>query len=1111
MRPAVAPFALVISLVAAASYGQATPKLSPANAYPNQAVVIERKETTIRMNADGTGERDLHVIVRIQSQGAAQQFGVLAFSYASANETLHIKYVRVRKPDGTVVETPPSNAIDMPAPVTRQAPLYSDLKEKQIPVRSLSVGDTLEYEVDILRNKAEAPGQFWGTTHFTPPGSAIVLADAFTLEVPVDKYVQVWSPNHKPTITEQNGLRIYKWNVSQLVPPPKNDSDGSAKSLPKDPDEDADGRKLPSVAWTTFHTWAAVGDWYRGLELSQSQPTDSIRALANKLTKDAKTPEDEVRALYQYVSTKTRYIGIDFGIGRYKPHPAAEILADQYGDCKDKDTLLEALLRAKDISSAPALIGAGIAPVPEVPSPAVFNHVITTVDLPSGRIWLDSTPDSAPFRYLSSVLRDQKALVVPANAPATLVTAPAKAPYAFAERFEATGRLDAKGKLTASMKATYHDDAEVVVRMLALGIAPAQWDKASQYISSLTGFGGTTSNTQFKNVNNPSAPIVMTYDYTRKHYGDWSDLDIVPLFPRLEFPTLKSDTKAPKEDIQLGAPRTLSAISTIHLPAGYQVNLPDPVHVKTDFAIFDKTYRYEKDEVIAERDITVLKRKIPKTDWKSYKAFTKNISLGDVSWIQLIAPEKDESIEIQVPTKTLPGKPSIVIKKGSSVKTVHVQSVHRPSTHSAAPQPTPPTNKPVAELMQEARDKMRSGDWNGALEALNQVMAKNPKEENLWALYAVVARMEDHDYSQSITDLRKEVATHPDNLFAVVSLAQTQLEIQDSSGARRTLRDYLHRHPSNAPISMQLSTLQTNAGDYAGALRTLEAAAKQNPDNRELQTMESEALVHLGRNQEAAAAAKSALDGATDPGQLNDAAYTLSETGIDLDVAEAASRRSITAQEKKSEEMTTEQANMKAFANSNLLVTSWDTLGWILFRESKNAEAMPYLVAAWRASLSPEVGYHLGRLYQAMGKKKEAATTFALAETATKSNTPPDLLGHIKNSLARLKASGFKPAASGVQALQNLRTYKVPRHKGVSGWGTFRLEITTAGVIESQQITGSSQIAEIKPELAAMKFPGLVPTGSKAHLLRSAVVSCSLHKVCEVVLVPNGGLQTERQ
>src|SRR6201996_6230013 len=414
---------LFFALLPAATLSQTPAKSSAPDNFAKEALVFERSETTIRMHSDGTGERVSHVWIRLQSEGAARQFGVLSFSYASANETPHITLVRVHKQDGSTVDTPVADAIDMPAPVTREAPLYSDLKEKHLPVRSLATGDTLEYEVQVTIDKAEAPGQFWGAQNFTPPGSLIVLAETFTLEVPKDKYLQVWSPNHKPTITEHDNLRTYRWEQSQLVPAPKTNNqadDASDANTPKDPDEDADGRKVPAVAWTTFHSWAEVGDWYRSLSLERAQPSDALRARAAEITKDAKTPEDQVRAIYAFVSTRTRYVGIDFGIGRYQPHSAAEVLVNQYGDCKDKDTLLEALLRAKGFSTAPALIGVGITPVEAVPSPAVFNHVITTVELPGGRIWLDSTPEVAPYRLLSAAIRDQLALVVPVEGPAAL-------------------------------------------------------------------------------------------------------------------------------------------------------------------------------------------------------------------------------------------------------------------------------------------------------------------------------------------------------------------------------------------------------------------------------------------------------------------------------------------------------------------------------------------------------------------------------------------------------------------------------------------------------------------------------------------------------------------
>jgi hypothetical protein len=98
------------------------------------------------------------------------------------------------------------------------------------------------------------------------------------------------------------------------------------------------------------------------------------------------------------------------------------------------------------------------------------------------------------------------------------------------------------------------------------------------------------------------------------------------------------------------------------------------------------------------------------------------------------------------------------------------------------------------------------------------------------------------------------------------------------------------------------------------------------------------------------------------------------------------------------------------------------------------------------------------------------------------------------------------------EALQKLRTFKVKRPAGASGWGTFRLEVVTAGVIEAQQVSGEEKLsAAIKPALMAMKFPELLPPASKAHLLRSAVVSCSMGDTCDVVLVPDATLQTEQQ
>jgi transglutaminase-like putative cysteine protease/tetratricopeptide (TPR) repeat protein len=1119
--------------VASAAQGRVTPPKQPtvspalpaaspaADPYKNEAVVIERSETAYHMHADGTGERDLHVVMRIQSEGAAQQFGVLTIGYASANETPVIKFVRVHKADGSTVETPVSDAMDMPAAVTREAPLYSDLKEKHLPVRSLSPGDKLEYEVDTAIDKPEAAGQFWGTYHFAAPGTAVVLAEVLTLEVPAGKYVQVWSPNHKPTVAEHEGLKTYTWNMAQLVTAPKSTGDESTKPpSPKDPDEDDQGRKLPGVAWTTFHNWTEVGDWYRGLAIKQAEPNDLLRARADELTAKAQTPEDQVRAIFDFVSAHTRYIGIDFGIGRYQPHTASEVLADQYGDCKDKDTLLEALLRAKGFSTAPALVGVGIAPVPEVPSPAMFNHVITTVNLAGKRIWLDSTPMVAPYEYLGAMIRDQKALVAPGDGQATLESTPSEVPYPFSERLDAEATLDADGKLTARMFSTYRDDNEIIVRALVRSVAPADWDKVSQLISSGTGFGGTTSNTAFVNDTDTSQPIRLTYEYTRNPFGDWDNHRILALWPAPEFTALDSETNAPSNDIQLGAPRTLKAVTHIDLPQGYDADLPDAVHVKTDFATYDATYLFQNHEIIAERDIVILKSKVPKADWKSYLTFTKNIGLNNVSWIQLILPEKPMTLKVPNPPATPPAAPKNE-KRPDASTTIQIPaeppqnpksapvgiipSAH-PSDDSAAP-----SDESAADLMQQAQQQIRAGNLGGAKDALDQVKAKNPNEENLWNMYGLLAELMDRNYEQAANDFRKELDAHPDNKMTVAALADAQTRAHDPEGARKTLQQYLDRHPDDAQLAMYLAHLDTLADNKEDALRTLEAATKQNPDNKMLRAQLSQALVALNRMPEAAAAAKSVLDGTDDPDVLNYAAYELSETGLDLDIAEVASRKSIAKAEEKTASFTTESANAGAFAMAINLANDWDTLGWILFKEGKPEEALDFVSPAWRVTQQAGIGTHLGQIYEAEGKKDKAATIFALAQVALDKTSEPDERRRIAEGIDRLKAEGARPdGATGTGALQDLRTFKIPRPKGTSGWGAFRLEVTTTGVIESQQMTGQS-LDSIKPAIGAMKFPELLPPDSKAHLLLSAVIDCSMGTTCEVVLVPNGGLQTERQ
>jgi hypothetical protein len=343
--------------------------------YSKEAFVIEQDSTRITFENDGTSARETTARIRIQSDAGVQQWGILSFPYENSTQAEGIDYVRVRKPDNTLVATPIDGVQDMPSEISRQAPLYSDLKEKHLAVKGLSVGDVLEFQSHTRTTKPLAPGQFWFSQTFSH--DSIILQQQLEIRVPQERAVKWKSSGLQPVITEDAGRRIFTWNRAQL----EHQSSEQEKKEEQEVLRQALRGKMavPDVQLSSFQSWEEVGRWYGGLQLERVKPTPELTAKATEITKTATDETTRIRAIYGYVSAQFRYIGIDFGIGRYQPHAAAEVLGNQYGDCKDKHTLLASLLGAVGIKAYPALISTRHAIDPDVPSPGQFDHVISVV------------------------------------------------------------------------------------------------------------------------------------------------------------------------------------------------------------------------------------------------------------------------------------------------------------------------------------------------------------------------------------------------------------------------------------------------------------------------------------------------------------------------------------------------------------------------------------------------------------------------------------------------------------------------------------------------------------------------------------------------------------
>ena len=337
-----------------------TPAPAPSTDNVQEGYIIERLAKDVAFAADGTGTEEQTVRVRMMADAAVAAFGILRFPYRAENQRLDVMQVSVTATDGTVVTTPSADIQDVPTDVSRGAPMYSDIRERHVPVRGLRVGTTLEWRFRLTRVKPDTQGFFWYAHDFTT--SAIVLDETLRITVPANKYVQVKSPRLAPDIAERGGTKVYAWKTAHAL---RAADDVTFPSKPA---------AFPAVQLTSFRSWEEVGRWYSDLEAPQAALTPEIKAKAAELIAGLSSDVDKQKAIYQYVATNFRYISLSLGEGRYQPHAAREVLANAYGDCKDKHTLFAALLNAAGLHASAALVAVGGTLDEDVPSRRVQSR-----------------------------------------------------------------------------------------------------------------------------------------------------------------------------------------------------------------------------------------------------------------------------------------------------------------------------------------------------------------------------------------------------------------------------------------------------------------------------------------------------------------------------------------------------------------------------------------------------------------------------------------------------------------------------------------------------------------------------------------------------------------
>src|SRR4051812_20888552 len=157
--------------------------------YSRESFVIEKMHSTYRFDADGTGRKETVARIRVQSEAGVQQWGQLQEGYNSASERVEIPSVRVLKQDGAVVKAGEDAVQDLSAPIEREAPVYTDYRQKHITVPGLRPGEVLEYDMVTVIHTPLAAGQFWADYEFDK--NNIDLDESLDVDVPAGRTLKL--------------------------------------------------------------------------------------------------------------------------------------------------------------------------------------------------------------------------------------------------------------------------------------------------------------------------------------------------------------------------------------------------------------------------------------------------------------------------------------------------------------------------------------------------------------------------------------------------------------------------------------------------------------------------------------------------------------------------------------------------------------------------------------------------------------------------------------------------------------------------------------------------------------------------------------------------------
>ncbi|WP_210462780.1 DUF3857 domain-containing protein [Rufibacter roseolus] len=626
---------LLCLLVGATSRAGDTPTyaaltISPALSKGANAVV-RIEETTFTVTSPKTAtERIRRVITVLNEEGKG--YAQLVVPYDKLNKVDYIK--------GTLYDMFGKKASTLKASDikdysnTSDFSLYEDNRVKVAGVSHSSYPYTVEFEYQTTSNNM----LFY--TQWRPlDGEKLAVEKAtFQVNMPAGmplRYHEQLVPE-KASVKQEGGQQVYQWQVKDLAP------------IEREPFGPAFSELVPLVRTApasfevqgyagTLETWKSFGEWQNKLNQGRDIIPEATKGQILALVKDLRTPEEKVKAIYQFMQNKTRYVSIQLGIGGWQPFEASMVDSKGYGDCKALSNYTKALLEVAGIKSHYALIYAGEDDRPvlkDFPN-SQFNHVVVCVPMAKDSIWLECTSQMADAGYTGSSTGDRYSLLITPDG-GKLVSTPKFKAFDNIQRRTIQVKLNAQGSGVGEALTNYtgiqHEERNGVLQHYN----PEEQLKWLYKNTKIPAFEIKTYNLE-KVKNAPIVKEKLQLELPRLASVSGKRLFITPnLMNRWSSAPAVAETR--KHEVIW--PMSFHDVDSVEyeIPAGYKAeSMPQPVKITTAFGEYQAQVQMKGTKLIYVRQLTMHKGRHKAEQYKELVNFLKQVSRADQQQVVLAA------------------------------------------------------------------------------------------------------------------------------------------------------------------------------------------------------------------------------------------------------------------------------------------------------------------------------------------------------------------------------------------------------------------------------------------------------------------------------------------